>query len=65
MAATSARSSASTFTVGRGGGCRTGQDRRAGAVTVLVSHRFSTHDELMAAGGVYAGLYSVQAQAYG
>jgi ATP-binding cassette subfamily B protein len=56
-----------------------------GAVTILVSHRFSTvrsadlivvldagrvveqgtHEELMAMGGVYAGLYSVQARAYG
>jgi ATP-binding cassette subfamily B protein len=55
-----------------------------GAVTVLVSHRFSTvrmadlilvlaggrlveaggHDELMAAGGLYAELYAMQAAAY-
>lgn len=55
-----------------------------GAVTVLVSHRFSTvrmadlivvvaggrieqagsHDELMAAGGLYAELYRVQAESY-
>ncbi|MDP8937221.1 MAG: ABC transporter ATP-binding protein/permease [Actinomycetota bacterium] len=55
-----------------------------GAITVLVSHRFSTvrmadlivvvaggrvvqagtHDELVAAGGLYAELYSLQARAY-
>lgn len=55
-----------------------------GAITVLVSHRFSTvrmadlilvvadgrvseagaHDELMAAGGLYAELYAMQAAAY-
>ena len=58
--------------------------RRTGAITVLVSHRFSTvrmadlilvmdgnrlaevgsHAELMAHGGVYAELYSLQAAAY-
>ncbi|MDQ2586721.1 ABC transporter ATP-binding protein [Saccharothrix yanglingensis] len=58
--------------------------RRTGAITVLVSHRFSTvrmadlivvvdggrvrergsHDELMAAGGLYAELYAMQAAAY-
>jgi ATP-binding cassette subfamily B protein len=58
--------------------------RRAGAVTVLVSHRFSTvrmadlilvlrdggicergsHAELMAAGGLYAELFELQARAY-
>ncbi|MGI8759693.1 MAG: ABC transporter ATP-binding protein [Acidimicrobiales bacterium] len=57
---------------------------RNGAVTVLVSHRFSTvrmadriivvaggrvvetgaHDELMAAGGLYAELYGLQARGY-
>jgi ATP-binding cassette, subfamily B, bacterial len=57
---------------------------RTGAVTLLVSHRFSTvrmadlilvveggrvvergtHDELMAAGGRYAELYSLQARSY-
>jgi ATP-binding cassette, subfamily B, bacterial len=57
---------------------------RSGAITVLVSHRFSTvrmadlivvldagralevgsHRELMAAGGVYAELYELQARAY-
>lgn len=57
---------------------------RTGAVTVLVSHRFSTvrmadlivvvadgrvvqsgsHDELMAAGGLYAELYELQAASY-
>jgi ATP-binding cassette subfamily B protein len=55
-----------------------------GAITVLVSHRFSTvrmadlivvvadggvleagsHDELVAAGGLYAELYGIQARAY-
>jgi ATP-binding cassette subfamily B protein len=55
-----------------------------GAITLLVSHRFSTvrmadlivvvaggrvaesgsHDELIAAGGIYAELYDLQAQAY-
>ena len=55
-----------------------------GAITILVSHRFSTvrmadlilvvdagrivergtHDELLAAGGTYAGLYRIQADAY-
>ncbi len=58
--------------------------RRAGAVTILVSHRFSTvrmadlilvlrdggicergsHAELMAAGGLYAELFELQARAY-
>jgi ATP-binding cassette, subfamily B, bacterial len=58
--------------------------RRAGAITVLVSHRFSTvrmadlilvlrdggicergsHAELMAAGGLYAELFELQARAY-
>ncbi|MFE2753938.1 ABC transporter ATP-binding protein [Actinosynnema sp. NPDC059335] len=58
--------------------------RRTGAITVLVSHRFSTvrmadlivvvaggrieehgsHDELMAANGLYAELYAMQAAAY-
>ena len=58
--------------------------RRTGAITVLVSHRFSTvrmadlilvirdggiceqgsHDELMAAGGLYAELFELQARAY-
>ncbi|MEU4745822.1 ABC transporter ATP-binding protein, partial [Actinosynnema sp. NPDC023658] len=58
--------------------------RRTGAITLLVSHRFSTvrmadlivvvaggrveehgsHDELMAANGLYAELYSTQAAAY-
>jgi ATP-binding cassette subfamily B protein len=57
---------------------------RTGAITVLVSHRFSTvrmadlilvlrdggicehgsHDELIAAGGLYAELFELQAQAY-
>lgn len=57
---------------------------RTGAITVIVSHRFSTvtgadrilvlhegrlveegtHDELLAAGGRYAGLYTIQATAY-
>ncbi len=57
---------------------------QTGAVTVLVSHRFSTvrmadlivvveggrvaqagsHEELMAAGGLYADLYRVQAESY-
>jgi ATP-binding cassette subfamily B protein len=58
---------------------------RTGAITVLVSHRFSTvrmadlilvvaggrvaeagsHEELMAAGGLYAELYGLQAAQYG
>jgi ATP-binding cassette subfamily B protein len=58
---------------------------RTGAVTLLVSHRFSTvqmadlivvvatggiaevgsHEDLVAAGGLYAELYGLQAQAYG
>ncbi|MDU0289781.1 ABC transporter ATP-binding protein [Actinosynnema sp. NPDC051121] len=58
--------------------------RRTGAITLLVSHRFSTvrmadlivvvadgrvreqgsHDQLMAANGLYAELYSMQAAAY-
>jgi ATP-binding cassette subfamily B protein len=58
--------------------------RASGAVTVLISHRFSTvrlaelivvldegrvrevgsHDELIAAGGLYAELYGLQARAY-
>jgi ATP-binding cassette subfamily B protein len=58
--------------------------RRAGAITVLVSHRFSTvrmadlilvlrdgaicergsHAELIAAGGLYAELFEIQARAY-
>ncbi|NUR69413.1 MAG: ABC transporter ATP-binding protein [Hamadaea sp.] len=58
--------------------------RRTGAITVVVSHRFSTvagadhilvlddgrlveqgtHDQLLAAGGRYAGLYRIQADAY-
>ncbi|QQQ79489.1 ABC transporter ATP-binding protein [Saccharothrix sp. 6-C] len=58
--------------------------RRTGAITLLVSHRFSTvrmadlivvvadgrvkeqgsHDELMAANGLYAELYSMQAASY-
>jgi ATP-binding cassette, subfamily B, bacterial len=57
---------------------------RSGAITVLVSHRFSTvrmadlilvlqdgricergsHDDLMAAGGLYAELFELQARAY-
>ena len=57
---------------------------RNGAITVLVSHRFSTvtmtdliivldggrivetgsHDELMAAGGIYCGLFDAQARGY-
>jgi ABC-type multidrug transport system fused ATPase/permease subunit len=57
---------------------------RTGAITVIISHRFSTvtgadrilvldrgllaeqgtHQELMAAGGRYAGLYALQANAY-
>jgi ATP-binding cassette, subfamily B, bacterial len=61
-----------------------GLRRRSGAVTVLVSHRFSTvrmadlilvlrdgdicergsHAELMAAGGLYAELFELQARAY-
>ncbi|HVL07336.1 MAG TPA: ABC transporter ATP-binding protein [Acidimicrobiales bacterium] len=61
---------------------RAGRD--TGAVTVLISHRFSTvrladlivvvdggrvrehgsHEELIAAGGLYAELYGIQAQAY-
>ncbi|MBN1174113.1 MAG: hypothetical protein JXA67_18215 [Micromonosporaceae bacterium] len=56
-----------------------------GAITVVVSHRFSTvagadlilvmaggrlaefggHDTLLARGGQYAGLYGIQATAYG
>ncbi|MBB5800283.1 ATP-binding cassette subfamily B protein [Saccharothrix ecbatanensis] len=64
------------------GARRVGQ--RTGAITVLVSHRFSTvrmadlilvvadgrikergsHDELMAAGGLYAELYGMQSAAY-
>ena len=59
--------------------------RAAGAVTVIISHRFSTvrladvivvvdggrirehgcHEELMASGGLYAELYTLQARAYG
>jgi ATP-binding cassette subfamily B protein len=58
--------------------------RRTGAITVLVSHRFSTvrmadlilvvsdgriaeagdHPALMALGGLYAELFTLQAQAY-
>jgi ATP-binding cassette subfamily B protein len=58
--------------------------RRTGAITILISHRFSTvrmadqilvvasgrvaeagpHAELVAAGGLYAELYSLQARAY-
>ncbi|HEX4905582.1 MAG TPA: ABC transporter ATP-binding protein [Acidimicrobiales bacterium] len=58
--------------------------RTSGAITLLVSHRFSTvrmadlivvmedgkvsqvgsHDELMAAGGLYAELFTMQARAY-
>ena len=58
--------------------------RAAGAVTVIISHRFSTvrladlivvvdggsvrehgnHEELMAVGGLYAELYTLQARAY-
>jgi ATP-binding cassette, subfamily B, bacterial len=58
--------------------------QRTGAITILVSHRFSTvrmadlilvvsggrivetgpHDELVAAGGLYAELYGLQARAY-
>jgi ATP-binding cassette subfamily B protein len=58
--------------------------RESGAITILVSHRFSTvrmadlivvlengtvaqvgtHDELMALGGTYAELYTMQARAY-
>jgi len=58
--------------------------RQTGAITVLVSHRFSTvrsadlvlvvadhriaesgsHDQLMAAGGLYAELYDLQARSY-
>jgi ATP-binding cassette, subfamily B, bacterial len=57
---------------------------RSGAITVLVSHRFSTvrmadlilvlgdgticeqgsHGQLMAAGGIYAELFELQARAY-
>ncbi len=57
---------------------------RVGAITVLISHRFSTvrladhivvldggrvreqgtHEELAAAGGLYAELYGIQARAY-
>jgi ATP-binding cassette subfamily B protein len=61
-----------------------GLARRTGAITVVISHRFSTvagadrilvldggrlieegsHEELVAAGGRYAELYSIQADAY-
>jgi ATP-binding cassette subfamily B protein len=64
------------------GAARVGE--RTGAITVLVSHRFSTvrmadvilvvadgriaeagdHDQLMAASGIYAELYGLQAAAY-
>jgi ATP-binding cassette subfamily B protein len=57
---------------------------RTGAITVIISHRFSTvtgadrilvldrgrlveqgnHQELISAGGRYAGLYAIQATAY-
>jgi len=61
-----------------------GASRAVGAVTVLISHRFSTvrladhivvldggrvveqgaHAQLLAAGGLYAELYGLQARAY-
>ena len=42
--------------------------RSADLIVVLDEGRVvecGTHDDLLAAGGVYAGLYSIQAQAYG